>query len=166
MKEGEAMTWKAGILTISDKGAAGEREDESGRILHKLIEEIGGRVVAYRIVPDERALIERSLLELADELGCSLVLTTGGTGFAARDVTPEATKAVIEREAPGLAETMRAATLAKTRFAMLSRATAGIRGRTLIINLPGSPKGVRECFASISDVIPHAVKLLSGDTEH
>ncbi|RKD27008.1 molybdenum cofactor biosynthesis protein [Ammoniphilus oxalaticus] len=160
------MEWKVGVLTISDKGSRGEREDQSGVVLQELVQGINGQITAYEIIPDEQPLIEQKMIELSDQRHCELILTTGGTGFAARDVTPEATKAVIDKEAPGLAERMRAATLVHTKFAILSRATSGIRGNTLIINLPGSPKGVRECFESIQDVLPHALQILRGNTEH
>lgn len=158
--------WRVGILTASDKGSLGEREDKSGSLLKELIPRIDGEVAAYYVVPDDQRTIEDHLISLSDELGCDLVLTTGGTGFSPRDITPEATKAVIQREAPGLPERMRAATLANTKFAVLSRATAGIRGKTLIINFPGSTKGVKECFEVIEDILPHALQILTGNTEH
>lgn len=160
------MNWKVGVLTVSDKGSQGEREDKSGAALRELTQAIHGQVVAYEVVPDDRQVIEEKLIEWSDEARCDLILTTGGTGFGARDVTPEATKAVIDKEAPGLGERMRAATLAKTKFAILSRATAGIRGNTLIVNLPGSPKGAKECFEAIQDVLPHALQILRGNTVH
>lgn len=160
------MDWRVAIITASDKGSQGEREDKSGSILHELVSSIHGQVISYEVIPDEQSVIEKKLVQLCDELQSELVLTTGGTGFAARDVTPEATKAVIQKEVPGLPERMRAATLANTKFAVLSRATAGIRGNTLIINFPGSPKGVRECFEAIQDVLPHALQILRGNTEH
>lgn len=160
------MEWKVGIITASDKGSQGEREDKSGRILQELVAGIQGQIISYEVIPDEQTIIEQKLIQYCDEIGCELVLTTGGTGFAARDVTPEATKVVIQKEVPGLPERMRAATLANTKFAVLSRATAGIRGNTLIINFPGSPKGVKECFESIQDVLPHALQILRGNTEH
>jgi len=160
------VDWKVGIITVSDKGSRGEREDQSGLALHKLVHAIHGQVIAYDVIPDEQKLIEQKLIELSDETGCELILTTGGTGFATRDVTPEATKAVIDKETPGLGERMRAATLVNTPFAILSRATAGIRGDTLIVNFPGSSKAVGECFESIQDVFPHALQILRGNTEH
>jgi len=160
------MKWKVGIITASDKGSRGEREDKSGNILQELISSINGEIISYEVIPDEQSIIEEKLVQLTDVVGCELILTTGGTGFAARDVTPEATKAVIQKEVPGLPERMRAATLANTKFAVLSRATAGIRGNTLIINFPGSPKGVKECFEAIQDVLPHALQILRGNTEH
>ncbi|SFI71369.1 molybdopterin adenylyltransferase [Thermoflavimicrobium dichotomicum] len=158
------MQIKVGIVTISDGSARGVREDTSGALLKKLCAKWD--IVAHRVIPDERELIEETLTTLADEVGCNLILTTGGTGFGPRDVTPEATKAVIDKEAPGLCEAMRAATWKYTKYAILSRAVAGIRNQTLIINLPGSPKGVEECFRVIEDVLPHALALIAGDTRH
>lgn len=160
------MSWKVGILTVSDQAAQGKRQDVSGQQLRRLVGNIGGKVARYRIVPDEQPVIEEALIELVDVNGCDLVLTTGGTGLASRDVTPEATKAVSEKEVPGISETMRAATVSKTKFAILSRATAGVRGKSLIVNLPGSPKGAEECFQAIEAVLPHALDILSGHTEH
>ena len=160
------MSWKVGILTVSDQAAQGKRQDVSGQQLRLLVGNIGGKVARYRIVPDEQPVIEEALIELVDVNGCDLVLTTGGTGLASRDVTPEATKAVSEKEVPGISETMRAATVSKTKFAILSRATAGVRGKSLIVNLPGSPKGAEECFQAIEAVLPHALDILSGHTEH
>jgi molybdopterin adenylyltransferase len=153
---------KAGVLTLSDKGARGEREDLSGAAVRELLATIGAVIVRYDIIPDELPLIERELAAWCDLHQLDLVITTGGTGFAPRDVTPEATRAVIEREAPGIAEAMRAAGLQHTPRAMLSRAVAGIRGRTLIINLPGSEKGVRESLEAILPALPHAIEILTG----
>lgn len=158
--------WKVGVLTASDKGSVGEREDKSGALLKELVLRIDGEVTEYHVIPDDQGTIEKHLILLSDDKNCDLILTTGGTGFSPRDVTPEATKAVIHREAPGLPERMRAATLANTKFAVLSRATAGIRGKTLIINFPGSPKGVKECFEVIEEILPHALQILTGNTEH
>ncbi len=152
---------KVGILTVSDKGARGEREDRSGPAIREMIEAAGGEVVRTKIVPDERDEIRAALLAWSDE-GLDLVLTTGGTGFSPRDWTPEATKSVIEREAPGLPEAMRRAGAEKTPTAMLSRAAAGIRGATLIVNLPGSEKAVRESLAAILPALPHGVEILKG----
>jgi molybdenum cofactor synthesis domain-containing protein len=148
------------VLTVSDGVTHGSREDESGEVAARLLREAGFDVSDRRVVPDERPNIESVLRELAATHG--LVVTTGGTGFGPRDVTPEATRAVIEREAPGLAELMRATGLAQTPMAALSRAVAGALGGTLIVNLPGSPQGVRESLASVLPVIPHAVELLGG----
>ncbi len=153
--------FRVGILTVSDRASRGEAEDLSGPELTRLVrEELGWEVVLLAVVPDERAVIAETLRRWADEEDVALILTTGGTGFAPRDVTPEATRDVIDREAPGLAEAMRAASLQITPHAMLSRAVAGIRGRTLIVNMPGSPKAVREQFAVIAPVLPHGVRLL------
>jgi molybdopterin adenylyltransferase len=156
-----------GILTVSDRSARGERADESGPLLRQMAERHGWMVEREGVVPDDSPSIQATLMDWADQARLDLILTTGGTGFAPRDVTPEATRAVIEREAPGLAEAMRAASLAKTPHAMLSRAVCGIRGRTLVINLPGSPKAARENLETILPAIPHAIALLreSPDSE-
>jgi molybdopterin adenylyltransferase len=152
---------KIGILTVSDKGARGEREDLSGPAIREMIEAAGGEVVRTKIVPDEQEEIRIVLIAWSDE-GLDLVLTTGGTGFSPRDWTPEATKSVIDREAPGLPEAMRRAGAEKTPTAMLSRAAAGIRASTLIVNLPGSEKAVRESLTAILPALPHAVDVLRG----
>ena len=156
-----------GILTVSDRSARGERADESGPLLRQMAQRRGWTVEREGVVPDDSSSIQATLMDWADQARLDLILTTGGTGFAPRDVTPEATRAVIEREAPGLAEAMRAASLAKTPHAMLSRAVCGIRGRTLVINLPGSPKAARENLETILPAIPHAIALLreSPDSE-
>ena len=153
---------QVGVLTVSDRSARGERPDTGGpAVVHAVTERLeGASVVQTAIVPDDQGGIAAVLLRWADELRLDLVLTTGGTGFAPRDITPEATRSVLEREAPGLAEAMRAASLLVTPHAMLSRAVAGIRGRTLIVNLPGSPKGAVENLATILPMLPHAVELL------
>jgi molybdenum cofactor synthesis domain-containing protein len=164
-----ARAWRVGILTISDRGSRGERPvDLSGEAIRALVtDHLAVEPVAYAVIPDEAAAIRATLTAWCDQEGLDLILTTGGTGFAPRDVTPEATAAVIERPAPGLAEAIRAAGLAITPFAMLSRAVSGIRGRTLIVNLPGSPKGVREALAVILPVLPHGLALLTErPTEH
>lgn len=149
------------ILTASDKGARGEREDRSGEVLREMLSELGD-VVEYVLVPDDKDRISAELIRLADERGMDLILTTGGTGFGPRDVTPEATLAVVDRLAPGLSEAMRAAGLRSTPKAMLSRAVSGIRGRTLIINLPGSPKAVIENLEAILPALPHGLEILRG----
>jgi molybdenum cofactor synthesis domain-containing protein len=157
--------WKGipvAVVTASDKGSQGQREDLSGREIASMINEIGGKVIAYRVLPDEQELLAQALTELTDQIGAALVLTTGGTGFAPRDVTPEATLQVIERQVPGLPEAMRRESCQQTSRAMLSRAVAGIRGKSLIVNLPGSPKGVKECLQVIMPVLPHAIEILRG----
>jgi len=158
---------RVGILTVSDRSAAGQRVDLSGPALAQTIAQWPARheadaaeVVQTAITPDDRALIAAQLRRWADDLRLDLILTTGGTGFAPRDVTPEATLDVVERLAPGLAEAMRAASLPVTSHAMLGRAVAGIRGRSLIVNLPGSPKGAVENLNTILPVLPHAIELL------
>ncbi|NEW07056.1 molybdopterin adenylyltransferase [Paenibacillus sp. SYP-B3998] len=157
------MHWKVGILTASDRGYRGEREDTSAQVIRELIEEeIQGEIIEYRVVPDEMDEIMASLIEMTDYYQADLILTTGGTGLAPRDVTPEATLNVIDRVAPGFAEAMRMTSMQKTPKSMLSRAVSGIRGRTLIINLPGSPKGVQENLMAIIDQLPHALGILTG----
>jgi molybdenum cofactor synthesis domain-containing protein len=153
-----------GILTISTSGAAGAREDTSGAAIRELVTPppLAATVAQYQVIADDRAAIEATLRHWADDLRLDLVLTTGGTGLSPTDVTPEATLAVVDRLAPGLAEAMRAESLRQTPFAMLSRAVAGCRGQTLIVNLPGSPKGVRECLGVILPALPHAIAILTG----
>ena len=155
--------WSTGILTLSDKGARGEREDLSGRTIRDLLDAGLFSVEAYDVIPDERDRISEVLVEWADRKRLALILTTGGTGVSPRDVTPEATRAVIEREVPGMAEAMRWASLQKTPHAMISRAVAGIRGRCLIVNLPGSPRAVRENLEVILPALAHAIEKIHGD---
>ena len=152
---------KVGILTVSDKGARGEREDRSGPAIMEIMKAAGAEIVRAKIVPDELDEIRAALVQWSDE-GLDLILTTGGTGFSPRDRTPEATKAVIERETPGIPEAMRRAGMEKTPTAMLSRAVAGIRKATLIVNLPGSEKAVRESLEAVLPAIPHGVEILKG----
>lgn len=157
------MTIRFGILTLSDRSSRGERTDSSGPALARLILAENWSVTCQHLLPDDESAIRDLLVQWADSGELDVILTTGGTGFAPRDVTPEATRAIIEREAPGLAEAMRAASLKITPHAMLSRIVAGIRKRTLIVNLPGSPKGAVENLQVILPVIPHAVQLLRDD---
>jgi len=151
-----------GILTISDKGSRGEREDKSGEVIRQMLSALDARIANYDIVPDEKEIIARKLIQWADEDKLDLIVTTGGTGLSPRDVTPEATLSVIDRIVPGFAEAMRAESLKKTPMAMLSRAVVGTRGKCLIINLPGSPRAVRECLEVILPVLPHALETLKG----
>lgn len=155
------MKIRAGILTVSDRAFRGERKDESGPLIRKLVQtHLGAEVGVEAIVPDEEELIAKTLLEWCGK-GLDLILTTGGTGFAPRDVTPEATRRVIEREAPGLVEAMRMEGFKQSPHAILSRGVAGIRGKTLIVNLPGSPKAVGEGLLVILPALPHALAVLS-----
>lgn len=156
------MSYTAAVLTISDKGARGERVDTSGPAIRAILEENGWEVVHTAILPDDRELIQAALIDCADERRVHLVLTTGGTGFSPRDVTPEATLAVCERLTPGIPEAMRAASLAITPRAMLSRSAAGIRGGSLIVNLPGSPKAARENLEAVLPALEHGLKMLLG----
>jgi molybdenum cofactor synthesis domain-containing protein len=157
-----AARFTIGVLTLSDKGARGEREDESGRVLQEMVAPLG-EIVRYQVIPDEEELIVATLVEWVDKDGVDLILTTGGTGLSPRDITPEATARVIEREIPGMAEAMRAASMAKTPHAMISRALAGVRRQSMIINLPGSPKGVRENLEVVYPALEHALLKLKGD---
>ena len=157
------MTLRFGILTVSDRSSRGERVDASGPALVNMIQAEGWSVVKQSLLPDDEAAIREILMSWAEDGEMDVILTTGGTGFSPRDVTPEATRAVIERDAPGLAEAMRAASLRVTPHAMLSRIVTGIRGKTLIINLPGSPKGAVENLQVILPVLPHAIQLLRED---
>jgi molybdenum cofactor synthesis domain-containing protein len=160
---GRGSMIRTAIITLSDKGAKGEREDESGMVIREMIGTVGAEVRHYEMLPDERTLIEALLARLADSGEIDLIITTGGTGVAPRDVTPEATREVIDRELPGMAEAMRAASLLKTPRAMISRAVAGIRKQTLIVNLPGSPKAVRENLVVILPALQHAIEKIKGD---
>ena len=154
---------KVGIITASDKGSRGEREDLSGPALKELVRDIQGEVVEYIVLPDDQKLLAEKMRSWCDDLELDLILTTGGTGFSQRDVTPEATLAVAERLVPGIAEVMRSESLKVTPKAMLSRAVAVLRKRTLIINLPGSPKAVRECWSAIASALPHGIQILKGE---
>ena len=160
------MSFLTGILTISTKGARGEREDTSGAAIREMLSTMDAAVERYEVIPDDRAAITQRLIAWTDDARLDLIVTTGGTGLGPGDVTPEATSAVLQRPAPGLAEALRADGVTRTPYAMLSRGRAGIRGRTLIVNLPGSEKAVREGLELLTDVIPHAVDLLYGRTEH
>jgi molybdopterin adenylyltransferase len=161
------MKINIGILTVSDKGSKGQREDKSGPAIREGLSQIDANVTKYEIVPDEQGIIADKLVEWADSGKVDVILTNGGTGLSLRDVTPEATLAVIDRNVPGIAEAMRAKSLEVTPMAMLSRAVSGLRGQCLIINLPGSPKAVKECLEVILPAIPHAVDIIKGAvTEH
>ncbi len=156
-----------GILTISDKGWQGQRYDESGKAIRNSPLVLDNSVVKYEVIPDEMDIIANKLAEWADEGKVDIILTTGGTGLGPRDVTPEATLSIVDKVVPGFTEAMRTKAFNATPFAILSRAVAGVRGKCLIINLPGSPKAVRECLEIISPAIPHAVEILRGEvTEH
>ncbi len=161
MSAGGDTAFRAAVVTVSDKGAAGEREDRSGAVVREMLEEAGLEVVTSEIVPDDAERLEALLLEICGD-GVDLVVTTGGTGVSPRDVTPEATLSVIDKEVPGLSEAMRAESLKVTPHAMLSRAVCGLRGSTLIINLPGSPKGARECLQVVLPAVPHALEVAAG----
>jgi molybdopterin adenylyltransferase len=154
--------FKLGIITISDKASTGKRPDQSGPVIKDSFAADDCELVNYEVIPDERQLIERKLTEWADGGQMDIILTTGGTGLAPRDVTPEATLAVVDKEVPGLAEVMRAKSFVITPNAMLSRAAAGMRQQCLIINLPGSPKAVAECLEVIRPVLSHAVDVIKG----
>jgi molybdopterin adenylyltransferase len=160
METGVKRTIRAVVLTISDSASRGEREDLSGPAVLGQLQELGAEVVGTEILPDEEEVIAERLRRYADQDGVDLVVTTGGTGFGSRDITPEATRQVIAREAPGLAELMRAESLRVTPLAALSRSVCGIRGRTLIVNLPGSVRGARENLQAIVRLLPHAIALL------
>jgi molybdenum cofactor synthesis domain-containing protein len=154
---------KVAILTLSDKGSKGERDDTSGPAIEKIIKKINASVVSYEIIPDDKSRIKQKLISLSKKT--DLILTTGGTGVSPRDVTPDATHEVIDYEIPGIAEAMRMKGLKKTPFAMISRAVAGVKGKTLIINLPGSPKAVKENLTVILPVLRHTIEKLHGSSE-
>ncbi len=160
------MSFITGILTISTKGARGEREDTSGAAIREMLSTLDAAVERYEVISDDKAAITQRLVAWADDAGLDLIVTTGGTGLGPSDVTPEATREAIDYEAPGLAEAMRLEGLKHTPMAMLSRAVVGVRGRTLIVNLPGSPRGVRENLSVLLPVLPHALETLRGQTEH
>ena len=153
-----------GIITVSDSSSRGEREDLGGPAIREIMLGTGAALGLYVVVPDEQEYIAAQIRAMADERRLDLVLTTGGTGLSLRDVTPEATLSCIDFQVPGIAEAMRAESLKKTPAAMTSRAVAGVRGRTLVVNLPGSPKGVRECLEVLLPALPHAIQLLRGTT--
>ena len=154
---------RAALITASDSGSRGEREDLSGPAIKEILEREGYEVISMDILPDDQVMLAGKLQEIADSEKAELILTTGGTGFSERDVTPEATEEVIERKVPGIPEAIRAYSMTITKRAMLSRATAGIRGKTLIVNLPGSPKAVRESLEYIIDALAHGLEILSGE---
>lgn len=160
------MIYRAGIITASDKGAAGEREDISGQVIREILEANGFQVADYQLLADDQDTLAGAMMAMADEKNIQLILTTGGTGFSKRDITPEATKSVIDREAPGICEAIRAYSMTITKRAMLSRAVSGIRGGTLIVNLPGSPKAVRESLDYVIESLGHGLDiLLAQDSE-
>lgn len=153
--------YTVGIITSSDKGYAGEREDKSGATIREIAEANGFKVERYVVVPDEKEMLKKEFTYMSDELGVNLVLSTGGTGFAPRDITPEATKEIIDREAPGIAEAIRMYSLSITKRAMLSRAVSGIRKKTLIVNLPGSPKACKEALDFVLEDLKHGIDILN-----
>ncbi|RMG71141.1 MAG: MogA/MoaB family molybdenum cofactor biosynthesis protein [Nitrospirae bacterium] len=157
------MSFRLSIITLSDKGSKGLRQDLSGQLIREIMEKRGFEVIHYEIIPDERDALKTLLLRLSDQ--SDLILTNGGTGLSPRDITPDVTLEVIDREIPGIAEAMRLEGLKKTPRAMLSRAVAGVRGQCLIINLPGSPKAVEENLSVIVDVLPHAIEKIKGSEE-
>ena len=155
--------FSVGILTVSDKGAAGEREDVSGRLLHELVPRLPGKVVDYHMVPDDRATIREALIAFSDPGRVDLVLTTGGTGISPRDVTPDATRDILDYLVPGIGEVMRMEGYRKNPRAIISRGIGGVRRRTLFVNLPGSPRAVRECFDLLLPALPHAIEKIRGE---
>ena len=154
---------RVAIITASDSGYRGEREDLSGPAAREIVEKAGYEVVSMDILPDDQVMLAGKLQEIADTGKAELILTTGGTGFSERDITPEATEEVIERKVPGIPEAIRAYSMTITKRARLSRGTAGIRGKTLIVNLPGSPKAVKECLEYIIDALGHGIEILTGE---
>jgi len=156
------MSLRFGILTVSDRSSRGERPDASGPVLVKIVKERDWLISKVEVVPDNFAILQETLIQWADSGNLDVILTTGGTGFSPRDITPEATQTIIERSAPGLAEAMRTVSLQVTPYAMLSRGVAGIRGGTLIVNLPGKPKSIRECLDAVFPAIPYCIDLLEG----
>lgn len=158
----EIDKYKVAVLTISDRCSKGEREDKSGKIIQEIIQSLPAKVIKYEIIPDDPGMIQEKLIFYSDTLKADLVLTTGGTGFTARDFTPEATKKVIKREVPGIPEAMRTECLKITKRAMLSRAIAGIRGKTLIVNLPGSAQGAKESLEAILAGLSHGLDMILG----
>ena len=157
---------KAAVVTVSDRSFRGERPDGSGPVLKALLEGAGAEVAETTVLPDDPAVIAQALIRLADEIRCELIVTTGGTGLSPRDTTPEATMRVIDRRVAGMEEAIRQESLKKTPFAMLSRGVVGVRGQSLILNFPGSPKAVRECFTVVAPVLSHAVKLLRDENPY
>ena len=154
---------KVGIITASDRSSRGQREDKSGLLLKSLIEALPAQNIAYQVLPDDKKLLKETLCHMADQSSCDLILTTGGTGLGPRDNTPEATREVIEKEIPGISQAIREQSYKKTPYAMLSRGLAGIRGQTIIINLPGSPEAVQDAFEILKPILRHAVALVRGE---
>lgn len=154
-----------GIITSSDKGYRGEREDKSGQVIEEIVSQNGFKIIKKVVLPDEKDLLEKEMINMCENLNVNLLLTTGGTGFSKRDITPEATKSVIEREALGIVEAIRFYSLQITKRAMLSRATSGIRQNTLIINLPGSPKACKEALDFVLDDVKHGIEILLGEAK-
>ncbi|KLE15428.1 MogA/MoaB family molybdenum cofactor biosynthesis protein [Clostridium sp. C8] len=157
--------YTVGIITSSDKGYIGEREDKSGAVIKEIVENAGFKVEKMMIVPDENEMLKKEFIYMSDELKVNLILSTGGTGFSKRDITPEATKEIIDREAPGICEAIRMYSLQITKRAMLSRAVSGIRKDTLIVNLPGSPKACKEALDFILDELKHGIDILTGESK-